>query len=73
MTEVKTSTVSAKGQTTIPVSIRRLLHIEPGDTLVFEVEKEDVRLKKLEKIDLQWARAVESTLGEWEDEEDDDL
>ncbi len=73
MSELKTSTVSAKGQITIPVSIRRLLGIGPGDAVLYEVEGKNVRLKKLEQIDLEWARAVESTLSEWQGDEDDDL
>ena len=73
MNELKTSTVSTKGQITIPIAIRRLLEISPGDAVLYEVEGKKVRLKKLEQIDLEWARAVESTLSEWQGDEDDDL
>lgn len=73
MGELKTSTVSAKGQITIPVTIRRLLGIEPGDAVLYEVDGKRVRLKKLEQIDLEWARAIESTLSEWQGDGDDDL
>jgi hypothetical protein len=32
-----------------------------------------VHLSKVEKIDVEWAQAIESTLGEWAGDEDDDL
>jgi AbrB family looped-hinge helix DNA binding protein len=32
------STVTSKGQTTIPEKIRKALHIRPGDKLEYEVE-----------------------------------
>ena len=34
------STLSIKGQTTIPVRVRRELGIEPGDTIAYELEGE---------------------------------
>ena len=73
MSDVVISTLSAKGQTTIPVAIRRLLKIEPGDAIKYEADGEAVRIQKAEKMDLQWARALEATLTEWTDEADDDL
>jgi AbrB family looped-hinge helix DNA binding protein len=43
---VRHSTVTSKGQTTIPQEIRRLLNIKPGDRLVYVVEDSDiVRIK----------------------------
>ena len=47
-----TSSVSSKGQTTLPSA---------------------VRLRKATPLDLSWARAVESTLTEWNGPDDDDL
>lgn len=68
------STLSAKGQTTIPGSVRKRLGLEPGDTLRYEVATDgSVRLHKARKIDLAWARAIESTLTEWQGDGDDDL
>ena len=69
-----TSRLTAKGQTTIPVEIRRTLALRDGDLLFYEIESENlVRIRKLEKVDMLWSRAIESTLSEWKGSEDDDL
>ncbi|MBT4501323.1 MAG: AbrB family transcriptional regulator [Gemmatimonadetes bacterium] len=73
MEAIKTSTLSAKGQTTVPAAIRRILDIKPGDSIRYDIKENAVRISKVEKIDLQWARALEKTLTEWEGEDDDDL
>ena len=67
------STISKKGQTTIPAAVRKLLHAGPGDIIRYEVKEDGVRIQKLEGIDLKWAKAIESTLTEWSGHEDDDL
>ena len=67
------STISAKGQTTIPVTVRRALEIGPGDAIRYTIENDDVRLVKADLMDLPWARALQPTLTEWEGDEDDDL
>ena len=36
------STVSSKGQTTLPKQVRNALHIEPGKQLIYEIEDEKV-------------------------------
>ncbi len=69
-----TSRLTSKGQTTIPSEVRKSLELKDGDLLFYEIESENlVRIRKLEKIDLQWSRAIESTLSEWKGTEDDDL
>ena len=37
-----TSTITTKGQTTIPVNIRRKLHLNPGDRVRFFVNKKGI-------------------------------
>lgn len=69
-----TSRLTAKGQTTIPFEIRKSLALHEGDLLFYEIESENViRVRKLEKVDMESPRAVESTLTEWKGTEDDDL
>jgi AbrB family looped-hinge helix DNA binding protein len=68
------STISAKGQTTIPGAVRKRLGLQPGDTLRYEVTSDGtVQLRKARKIDLVWLQAVEATLTEWHGDGDDDL
>lgn len=39
------STITQKGQTTIPAKIRKILNLKPGDTLKYELEEGRVILK----------------------------
>ena len=39
------STVTKRGQTTIPGSVRAALHIKAGDRLVYSVEGQEVRIR----------------------------
>lgn len=73
MDPIRISTISSKGQTTVPVVIRRSLDLHPGDAIAYQVEGDKVSICKAAKIDLEWVRALEQTLTEWQDEEDDDL
>ena len=73
MDPIRISTISSKGQTTVPVAIRRSLDLHPGDAIAYRVEGDKVSICKAAKIDLGWAKALEQTLTEWQDEEDDDL
>jgi antitoxin PrlF len=50
------STVTTKGQVTIPVEIRRLLQVKPHDRVAFVVEDEKVLLVRGESV-------VERTAG----------
>ena len=40
------SKVTGKFQTTIPVDVRGLLKLDPGDRLVFMLDRENVLVKK---------------------------
>ena len=73
MAPIRISTISSKGQTTVPVAIRRTLDLHPGDAIAYEVEGDKVSIHKAAKTNLEWAKALEQTLAEWQDEEDDDL
>ena len=50
------SRVTAKGQVTIPVEVRRSLGIAQGDKVAFVIEKSGVRLKRTGSV-------VEATFG----------
>jgi AbrB family looped-hinge helix DNA binding protein len=58
--------VTSKGQTTIPQEIRALLNVKPGDLLLWEqVVAGEVRVRRVEPMDLEYLRALEGTLSEW--------
>lgn len=67
------STISSKGQVTIPAEIRSMLHLRTGDAVQYLIEGNIVTIKKATTIDLEWARALETTMTEWSGTEDDDL
>jgi AbrB family looped-hinge helix DNA binding protein len=67
------STLSAKGQTTIPARVRRELDIKAGDTIAYEMAGNSVHIRKTTPLDIEWAKAVEATLTEWSADDDDDL
>jgi AbrB family looped-hinge helix DNA binding protein len=41
----KKARITSKGQITVPREIRRLLGVSPGDSLVFEGDRERVRVR----------------------------
>jgi len=68
---VATSRVTSKYQATLPLPVRTALGIRPGDTVAYEIEKGAVKLRRATPLDLAYARAVESTLTEWDSPADD--
>jgi AbrB family looped-hinge helix DNA binding protein len=65
--------VTAKGQITIPQDIRAALHVQPGDYVAWEVEADgSARMRRLQPLDLDYLRAVEATLSEWQSPADEE-
>ncbi len=58
--------ITSKGQVTIPKEIRDKLGVRPGDSLLYEVEENSVRVRKAEPFDLAWHRAIAPTVAEWD-------
>jgi AbrB family looped-hinge helix DNA binding protein len=46
----KEATITSKGQITVPVDIRRLLGVRPGDRLVFETAGEAVSVRPIRAV-----------------------
>lgn len=70
------STISAKGQTTVPKRVREHLNLKEGDQVVFEINEngETVLKKTLLEEELEYLRSLETTLlPEWGGDEDDGL
>ena len=66
------SKLSAKGQVTIPIEIRKALGIKPGDLVAYELHGQHVRLKSIKPFDAAFHSAVSETLEEWNSPEDEE-
>ena len=64
--------LTSKCQTTIPEKIRSILKVGPGDSVAFELTKDErVVLRKATSLDLDFSRALEGTLSEWLSDHDE--
>jgi antitoxin PrlF len=69
---MRSSKITVKYQTTIPKEIRKILKVRAGDQIVFEVlPKKTVVIRKARAFDAAYAKALRSTLSEWESEADE--
>lgn len=66
------STLTQKGQTTIPADIRHALDLQAGDKIEFEIFENQAIIKKLQPIDYEYHRALTGGLSEWNSPEDDE-
>jgi AbrB family looped-hinge helix DNA binding protein len=66
------SRLSSKGQVTIPAAVRAKLHLEPGDTVIYDVEDERAVLRRAEPFDIAYHAALSDTLDEWASPEDEE-
>lgn len=62
---LQTSKLTSKFQTTVPTSVRKALHLKAGDMVGFEIEGNEVRLRRASPLDLAFTQALEGTLAEW--------
>jgi AbrB family looped-hinge helix DNA binding protein len=73
----KLSTISKKGQTTIPQEVRKSLGLHEGDHITFEIADNGsaiLRKVQIHDEDHDWAKSTEMTLApEWSRDDDDDL
>jgi len=69
----KVAKVTAKGQTTIPRQVREALQVKPGDLIAWAIGEDGrVEVRRVQPADLEYLRAVEETLSEWNSPEDGD-
>ena len=66
------SKLTSKYQTTIPKEVRELLLLKKGDEVVFEIDDGQVLIRKATPLDLEYLSSIESTLSEWNSENDED-
>ncbi|WP_089724539.1 AbrB/MazE/SpoVT family DNA-binding domain-containing protein [Candidatus Thiosymbion oneisti] len=67
-----TSKLTKKYQATIPEPVRRLLHLEAGDAIAFDIEDKNVHIRKAQLVDLEFVQSLEDTLNEWVSEADEE-
>lgn len=66
------SKITAKGQTTVPREIRAALNSKPGDLIAWEVQPDGrVAVRGIRPVDVEYLRAVQDTLSEWQTAEDE--
>ncbi len=66
------STLTLKGQATIPAEVRKALDLKPGDVVTFEISDHKAVISKIEPFDYQYHRALAGTLTEWNSANDDE-
>jgi len=70
--QTSTSKLTQKYQTTIPSSVRKLLHLQAGDAVAFDIEDNVVHLRKAVPIDFIFAKSLDGTLNEWNSPADEE-
>ncbi len=72
MQAIAKSRLTIKSQATVPARVRKRLNLKPGDTVIFEETADGaVCIRKAEPLDLEFLSALETTLSEWNSENDD--
>lgn len=69
---MEVATLTAKGQVTVPKTVREALGLRQGDQLSWELEDGSVRVRAVAPLDLVYLQGLESSLGEWSSPEDEE-
>lgn len=65
--------LTSKFQATIPKEIRQHLHLEKGDEVLYELLPDNsVVVRKTSPLDLNYLRALNAIMNEWESDEDEE-
>ncbi len=60
------SSLTSKGQATIPAEIREALHLTAGDKVSFEIKDHQAIISKVEPFEYHYHQALNGTLSEWD-------
>ncbi|MBS0276946.1 MAG: AbrB/MazE/SpoVT family DNA-binding domain-containing protein [Proteobacteria bacterium] len=71
MNKPLTSRLTSKGQATIPVEVRKVLRLKEGDSVLFEMQKGKVTLRRAEALDRAFLKLAETAFEEWNSPEDE--
>jgi antitoxin PrlF len=66
------SKLTKKYQATVPEPIRKKLNLKAGDVIAFEIGGDVIKLRKARAIDIEFSKALVSTLSEWESQHDEE-
>jgi AbrB family looped-hinge helix DNA binding protein len=67
-----TSKLTSKYQATIPKEVRRALHLEAKDRILYLIQDDNtVKITRMSPLDLDYLKSLSTTLSEWESEEDE--
>ncbi len=70
---MKKSKLTTKHQATIPQEVRKVLKVKAGDHIIFEVLPDNtVVIRKGMPFDLEYTKALNTTLTEWASKNDED-
>ncbi len=69
---LQTVKLTSKYQTTVPLPVRRALHLSAGDLIGFEIKGDVVTLRRATPIDVAFTQALEGSLQEWSSAADDE-
>lgn len=66
------SRLTKKYQTTVPKEIRVFLKLAEGDKVDFEICNNQVIVRKITPLEIEYLQSLESTLQEWDSKEDNE-
>ena len=64
--------ITARGQTTIPKSIREAANLQVGDLIAFEIEGDHLVVHKVKPGQDDYLRGLSKVLSEWVSPEDEE-
>lgn len=66
------SKLTKKYQATVPEAVRKILDLNAGDIIAFEIDNDIIKLRKASPIDIEFMNALVSTLNEWNSQNDEE-
>lgn len=66
------STITTKGQATIPAEVRKKLNLQPGDVVLFNMDEDKISISKATMMDIHYYRGLAKNLAEWNSAADEE-
>jgi len=66
------SKLTKKYQATVPEAVRKILDLNAGDIIAFEIDNDTIKLRKASPIDIEFMNALVPTLNEWNSQNDEE-